>query len=187
MNKLESLRNLRDWDFNVSDFVEYNSEWTLEKLKARFGDKRIGLRTCLKGGYREFNMPFFKDMTLEEALPKAIELKKKYIVILYEYIHPDRSEISGNIQLNQDLSGQFDIFYGSGVVREVETRRDIGVGIFPHVDRIRNSRVKEIVDQITDLIIFFTSKSIIVEFSWGSEPAGIKNEQLVLWEIRLVD
>jgi len=193
MNKIESLEKLREWDFNVADFIRYEPTLTEDELRERINISitppgKLGIRTCRFGGSREFNLPFFFNLTHREAIDKAKSLFAcGYQVIIDEYIPKEISLISGNVLLRQDHSGHYDVFFGDGVVRDIESkknRENIESIEFVNGDRIKNEKIREAVEEAEDLILFLPKRAFIIEFSYGSKPAGIKLEPLVLWEIR---
>ena len=189
MNKLQSLKNLRDWDFNVPNFIKFDRSWTVPKLLEKFGRSRLAVRSCLRNaGIVNFGCPFIYDIPAEDAQAFAAKtFEQGFIVIVYEYVPKEWSLISGHIQYDIDLSGFYEIYRGTGVVRDIMTKssEEMERQSFSYVDCVRDPDMRDITLEASDIVLF-EQRPLIVEFSLGSEVAGVKQERLVFWEYRYV-
>jgi len=189
MNKLQSLKNLKDWDFNVPNFIEYDRSWTVPKLLEKFGRSRLAVRSCLRNeGIVNFGCPFIYDIPAEDTQAFATKtFEQGYIVIIYEYVPKEWSLISGHIQFDVDLSGFYEVYRGTGVVRDIMTKTadEMEHAAFSYKNAVRDVDIRGVVEEAADIVLF-ERKPLIVEFSLGSEVAGTKQELLVFWEYRYV-
>jgi hypothetical protein len=118
INKLDSLKNLHSWGFNVMDFMEYQKD-TEQELRECFRSKRVGVRTSIINPTAQVSsLPFFRNVSVEWALKLARKLVKNYQVIIYEWCPKEYSVLSGHVVLHGNY-GSYEVFRGKGVVRDL--------------------------------------------------------------------
>lgn len=188
-NKYLSLEYLRQQGLNTPDFELCSTpDELLDRLRYLYivvEEKRTSVR-CFKEG-NSFNEPFFPNylINLNNFGAWIKLLKEGYKIIVSKPIDPVGAIIKGNIMLFESFSmRRFDYIVeyteGTGTVRDLENEKKV---IKLHNELPYPIKTKQVYHDSFKLFKKI-EEPIIVEWSIYDRPIGMKEEEVIYWEIR---
>jgi hypothetical protein len=166
------------------DFIEYGPGCSDESVHKRFPGNRVGVRTANKNSfYQAGSTPFYRDKTVDEAIGIARGLLGHWRVIIYDWSEAGGACVSGHCVIGEGY-GLYEVFYGPGIVRDIEKRDDVIRQRFTYPSQIMDSRLREISERGVLLWEIANMGDIVIEFSLFHKPTGALGERLIFWEYR---
>lgn len=184
VDKLTSLKNLRDWGFNHMDFIEYGPGWSDVAVRRRFPQNRVGVRTANRNSFLQAGgTPFYRDKTVSEAIEIGKSIWNDWRVIIYDWSEAGGAVVSGHMVIGEGY-GLYEIFYGPGIVRDVDKRADVIRARFTYPSQIYDTNVRLVAEKSALLSELAGIGDIVVEFSVFNRPTGLLAEHAIFWEYR---
>jgi len=183
MTKIESLNNLKRWEYNVPLYLTLpiGTKPSLIELR-KLGDA-IGIRTYKDS--QQIATPFFKNLAPKDARPLICDLHTQgYHCIAAKLIPPEWTIISVELELHPDLSGRATIVRGPSWCKDVEVSANTESVNWSYLSQIQSDDLREIISYCKDIPLLAGNRSIIIEASLLRYLAGYKRETIVLWEYR---
>ena len=182
MNKIQRLEYLKNLSLNIPVSIVLSPDNGIEEHHREFFKqyKRLNLRTFRDGSRR--NNPLFtatnKDELINNILPEM--LNQGYHCIVGEPVEPLSRIFSGTCWKRKNNDPIIvEIAYG-----QYTPRRVTNDGIVDERYETKKPNTKnEAVNRIIKLVNNIKDEHFILEFSLCKNPVGIKNENLVFWEI----
>ena len=183
LSKIVALNNLKEWGFNVPHYLVFDNATTQEDIVQLAQGEHLGIRTSLAGS---FSLPFLYDLLPAQAYIEAVKLSQHYGVIVTRVVPPELTLYSCSVFLehrDSPCSGTVEWIEGPSLGRDLERKADIQRYDFTYPSQIPKPAIRDAVMDLMD-IPDLAGHDVIVEFTILKEPAGIKDEDVVLWEYR---
>lgn len=198
MEKYERIKQLERLGHNVPMLIRIPCGTKFDKkLENRLidfaGDRKLmTVRTYaptdekLHGGG-----PFFPEIPVRRAISKVRELLPHYHVLFQEAVDWKKTRLVGRTLFIPSSTNSFEVLKGSKIrVRDLDDppgRRKPLVGFFVSPEEIEDPEIRQITHRIARIPIGLREPGpVVVEWNLqeASNPVGVKNEPLLLWEWR---
>ena len=180
MNKVESLRKLKEWGFNVPPCKFINpGRYFTELPTLEF--EHFGIRTAVEG--KGFSLPFIRNCP-KESVPDHVNrlAREGYTVIISPWYPAEWSMFGGHVQIKAENDIYLEYVQGANIVRDVMASKDLQKVRVRSVDALLGD-LGQVVAESLD-IFNFAEKPIIAEFSVMDRPVGVLEDYILFWEVR---
>ena len=191
--KIDSLMRLAGLGFNVPEFELLEARSDIPKQLFERWEK-VSIRTDIRESNTKFLLPFFPNISPDEAVEKCEQLlEKNLIVIASKGINPEDSRVAGKFMIAPHIEG-IEYYIGPGTIRQMEVdgvqrqwfetgpdfmRPYPVLGDWPMALNKYYGTLTTMISKVKTLL----PDNVTVEFSIYPYRIGRRREHIIYWEM----